>query len=245
MKKLNTDIFIQRAQLIHGDKYDYSKVNYINNATKICIICKKHGEFYQYPYEHLRRKTGCTKCGRRQLSQQQFIEKAKLIHGDKYDYSKVNYINSTTKIIITCKKHGDFIQLPVEHLKKHGCPKCSMSKLEQDIYNLLINIDIPFEYNKFYKWLGNLQLDFFIPLLNIAIECQGKQHIEPIDFSGNNENRAIEEYNKRIINDNKKYKICNKLNIKLLYYSNIKYSNYITNINDIKEIIENNIQKLK
>lgn len=232
-----TEQFIQRAQQVHGNKYDYSKVVYKNAKTPVIIICPIHGEFEQLPYEHIRRK-GCPKCSRHQLTKEQFITKAKLIHGDKYDYSKVNYINTTTKICIICPKHGEFYQLPTEHLKGHGCGKCSMSILERNIANMLDSINVEYDYNQFYKWLGNLQLDFYIPTLNIAIECQGKQHFEIVDFGGKDYDKAKQEFNKRIYNDNKKLRICNKLGIKLLYYSNIDKENMITDINIIQSYIQ-------
>ena len=120
-----TNNFISKAIKIHKDRYDYSKVNYINAKTKINIICKAHGEFEQTPSNHLS-KYNCQKCAKNfKLDTLEFIEKAKEIHKDIYDYSKVNYINADTKIIIICKIHGEFTQQPDFHLnRKCGCPKC-------------------------------------------------------------------------------------------------------------------------
>ena len=122
----NTNIFISKAIKIHGDRYDYSNVNYINAKTKINIICKIHGEFEQTPSNHLS-KYNCQKCAKNfKLDTPGFIEKAKQIHNDVYDYSKVNYINADTQIIIICKIHGEFIQIPDFHINRNcGCPKCS------------------------------------------------------------------------------------------------------------------------
>jgi len=119
------DEFITKARAVHGNKYDYSKVNYINSYTKVIIICPNHGEFNQLPYEHLRGR-GCNECFKEKYRYNNgiFISKAKLVHGDKYDYSKVNYINAYTKIIIICHKHGKFEQQPREHLRGKGCSKC-------------------------------------------------------------------------------------------------------------------------
>jgi very-short-patch-repair endonuclease/transposase-like protein len=121
-----TNNFISKAIKIHKNRYDYSKVNYINAKTKINIICKAHGEFEQTPSNHLS-KYNCQKCAKNfKLDTLKFIEKAKEIHKDIYDYSKVNYINADTKIIIICKIHGEFTQQPDFHLnRKCGCPKCS------------------------------------------------------------------------------------------------------------------------
>ena len=120
----NTQEWIEEAKKIHKNKYDYSKVEYVNNKTDVCIICPEHGEFWQTPNSHLK-GSGCPKCGKTiKLSLQEFIERAKEVHNDKYDYSKVNYENCRTKVCITCPEHGEFWQLPYVHLQGHGCPKC-------------------------------------------------------------------------------------------------------------------------
>ena len=123
--------FIQDAIKIHGDVYDYSKVDYINSGTRICIICKKHGLFYQLPTNHLS-GNGCPICAHekshenQKKSREQFIQDAIKIHGDVYDYSKVEYINALTKVRIICLKHGEFLQSPNHHVNdKSNCPKCS------------------------------------------------------------------------------------------------------------------------
>ena len=104
MKKLSTEQFIIKAREKHGDKYDYSKVEYQNNTTNIIIICKEHGDFLQQPSNHLMGK-GCKKCGGRTIENtEEFIDKSIELHGDKYDYSKVEYIKSNDKVIIICKE---------------------------------------------------------------------------------------------------------------------------------------------
>lgn len=130
--------FIQEAIKTHGNKYDYSKVNYINAKTKVCIICPEHGEFLQMPYMHLRH-TGCPKCNSNKKTTEQFIQKAKLIHGNKYDYSKSMYVNCNTEICITCPVHGDFLQKPSNHLRGNGCVKCYEES------------KIPFTYEECYQ----------------------------------------------------------------------------------------------
>ena len=123
-KRLTTEEFIEKAREIHGDKYNYSKVVYKSNKIKVCIICPKHGEFWQKPNDHLNGR-GCPSCsGLKKLSLEEFIRRAKEVHGDKYDYSKVNYINSNTKVCIICLEHGEFWQNPHDHLNGNGCPKC-------------------------------------------------------------------------------------------------------------------------
>lgn len=137
--KYNTEEFIRKAKLVHGDKYDYSKVNYVNSVTDVCIICPIHGEFLQRPAEHLRGK-GCTKCGQalcgekqRQKAKETFVERCMKIHGDKYTYDKVNYVDSHTKIIVTCKEHGNFETLPYRLLNGSGCPKCKSEKAHKTL----------------------------------------------------------------------------------------------------------------
>ena len=126
MKRKTTEQFVKEAKIIHGDKYNYSKVNYINSQTKIIITCKIHGEFEQTPDKHINRKSGCIKCsGCYKLTTKEWIDKAKIVHGDKYDYSKVNYISNKEKVIIICKIHGEFEQFPQNHLKGYICHKCS------------------------------------------------------------------------------------------------------------------------
>ncbi len=129
MRKLTTEEFIAKAREVHGDKYDYSNVNYVNTKTKVEIICPEHGSFWQSPLNHLSGQ-GCKQCGIeqraniRRSSNEDFISRAKEIHGEKYDYSNVNYVNATTKVEIICPEHGSFWQTPNGHINGKGCPKC-------------------------------------------------------------------------------------------------------------------------
>ena len=130
MAKLTTEEFIAKAKAVHGDRYDYSKVEYVGTKTKICIICKEHGEFLQSPKKHLLGQ-GCIKCHhnylakRYSLGKEKFIEKAHAVHNGFYDYSKVEYVNSHTQVQILCPLHGVFNQEPASHLQGHGCPICA------------------------------------------------------------------------------------------------------------------------
>ena len=139
--KINSEDFIEKAKKIHGDEYDYSNVNYVNNSTKIKIICDKHGEFLKRPTHHINRAQGCPKCSNKRfgLSQRkttdEFIKEAQLIHGDKYDYSKVNYESNKSKIKVICSKHGEFEQIPDNHLKGKGCKYCGgTTKLDTKLF---------------------------------------------------------------------------------------------------------------
>lgn len=129
-RKRSLSDFIERARAVHGDKYDYSKAVYRGSHEKICIICPKHGEFWQEPNNHISRKSICPKCSAENISKKlrddtnTFIQKAKEVHGNRYDYSKVEYAKSDAKVCILCPEHGPFWQSPHIHLRGHGCPKC-------------------------------------------------------------------------------------------------------------------------
>ena len=122
--------FIENSNKKHNSKYDYSKVEYKNSLTRVCIICPEHGEFWQTPQAHSR-GNGCPKCsnarrGRiKRMSVEEFIGKSINKHGNFYNYSKVKYINSSTKVEILCPMHGTFYQTPGNHLNGQGCPKCA------------------------------------------------------------------------------------------------------------------------
>ena len=294
--------FIQRANLIHNNKYDYSKVDYVNSYTKVCIICPKHGEFWQQPRKHLAGQ-GCTKCknlyhyssdeyitkvnnihnGKYDYSKTKyinskslinvicpehgefsiradhhligegckkcadiekskgnitFINESRIIHKDKYNYSKVNYINCYTPVCIICPEHGEFWQTPQKHLLGCGCQSCQNSILENNVYKLLKDNNINFNQQVSFDWLRYdkpLRLDFYLPEYNVAIECQGIQHFEPIDYFGG---KSYFELCK--IRDELKYNLCKEHNIKLLYYTNIDAGDYIhKTITNLEELLKN------
>ena len=152
-KKVTTDSFIENARKIHGLKYDYTKTNYINNNTKIKILCPIHGTFEQTPQCHLQ-NNGCTECGgSRRRTTDEFIIAAKKVHGDRYDYSKVYYVNNHTKVIIICKDHGEFTQNMINHVNhKKNCPKCygnAKLTLLEFVNRANIVHDNKYDYSKF------------------------------------------------------------------------------------------------
>ena len=117
--------FINKAIQVHGDKYDYSKVDYKTNKINVKILCKIHGEFPQTPSNHLKGQK-CSKCsGVYKRTQDDFINEATIIHKGKYDYSLVQYTRTKNRVIIICNKHGNFLQMPKEHLRGVGCKKCA------------------------------------------------------------------------------------------------------------------------
>ena len=174
-----TEEFINDAKLIHGETYDYGKVDYKNKTEKVCIICKKHGEFYQSPGHHLTGQ-GCPICGAQRTFEKQryttesFIKRAKVVHGDKYDYSKTEYVDSRTHVCITCKMHGDFFQMPAAHLSGEGCRKCSTEKVHKEQRS---NTEEFLEKAKKSHWNHNYDfslVDYFNNEKKITVICHEK-----------------------------------------------------------------------
>lgn len=148
----------------------------------------------------------------KQNTTENFIKRAMEVHGNKYDYSKVEYINNKTKVCIVCPEHGEFWQTPHNHLQSKGCPICNESKLENEISNFLEINNINYEREKTFDWLKSkykLRLDFYLPDYNIAIECQGEQHFKPINYFG-----GLQNFIKLSKNDKLKYDLCKHNNIK-------------------------------
>ena len=236
-RRKTTDDFISDARKLHGDEYNYSKVVYRNNETKVCMICPIHGEFWQTPYHHLK-GCGCPKCGKINGSLKQrkhtdeFVEKAKKIHGDKYDYSKVKYKTANEKVCIICLKHGEFWQEASSHLRGCGCPVCNESKLEKTTRDILQELNIKFIARcnkKDLNWIGKQHLDFYLPEYNIAIECQGIQHYKKDSFFGRGNN-----FNKIKERDKNKKLLCEKNNVKLIYIPyNLSYKQIKTKLENI------------
>lgn len=225
-----TESFIQKAKQVHGDKYDYSKVEYENDKIKICIICSKHGEFWQTPHNHII-GYGCPGCKKENLrnlkadSLEGFVQKAKQIHGDKYDYSKVEYKNNSTKICIICPKHGEFWQTPNDHLSGKGCSKCHSSKGEEKIRRFLDDNNIEYVYNRTcLDFLKPLKPDFYLPDYNLVIEYDGEQHFRPVNIFG-----GAKEFERRKQLDESKNILCKENGVNIL---RIKYTEFL-NIENI------------
>lgn len=292
-KKKTINDFISAASRVHNNKYDYSKVEYINSYTKVCIICPIHGEFWQTPHNHLQGQNcpkcshksikytveeikekiinkyngkydvslineykcntqklplicdehgyfeatwndldnnhGCQKCGKirniepLRKTTEKFIKESVDIHGDRYDYSLVNYKRAFDDITLKCNKCGHIFKItPHEHLKGKGCSRCNESHLENETRLFLECNNIEYLDKKHFSWLGQQHLDFYLPKHNIAIECQGKQHFEVIEHFGGKDG-----FNKRLLLDENKKKLCKKHNIKLLYFSHEDYDSFL------------------
>jgi very-short-patch-repair endonuclease len=222
-KSLTQDEFVSRANQIHGNKFDYSKTKFIATRLKVIITCHIHGDFEQVANSHLL-GTGCRKCAGWGQSTDDFIKKAIITHGDRYDYSNTKYIDCYTKVKIICKKHGDFYQTPRHHIANIGCPKCKSSKGEEKIRAYLWSSKINFEEQKRFTGCKNnrtLPFDFYLPDHNTIIEFDGRQHHLPFSFN-NEKSKDIKLKNlERVIEkDNIKNEYCKNNNIHLL---RIKY----------------------
>lgn len=221
---MSMEYFLKKAHEKHGDKYDYSKVDLLHRDEngKVIIICPIHGEIKQNPSMHLR--SGCKQCHMEKLAESKrlnteiFIDRAKKIHGDLYDYSRTIYKNKRTKLSIKCNTCGNvFTQYPLAHLHGEGCPVCNFSKLENEIKELLVenNIEHIHQCRKDkLKWLDRQSLDFYLPQHNIAIECQGSFHFGRNDYFGGED--GLIDCKKR---DEKKYNKCKQNGVKVIYYA--------------------------
>ena len=219
-QRLSLTEFIDKANIVHENKYNYEQVNYHNWKTPICISCPTHGEFSQKPNKHLT-GDGCPQCGGSQsMTLTEFIDKASRVHKNKYEYSEVIYTNNCTKVKINCPKHGIFNQRPNKHLTGDGCPVCNESHGERKIRSFLSMNNIVFSSQYKIAACKNIRMlpfDFAIfdkshKLVGL-IEYQGEQHYGMTTFGSQ---RAGDKYESIIFRDNIKLNYCNYHNIPLL-----------------------------
>jgi len=238
---------------VHGDKYDYSLVEYKGMNKNILVICKKCKNIFEVSPTNHKKGRGCPICAieRRKEKLKLPLKKVKEIidkkFNGKYDLSHIDYKNVDERIKLMCPIHGEFWQTPYMLFKGHGCPKCGQSVLENEIQILLDKngIKSKFEANKKdFEWLGMKSLDFYLPDYNIAIECQGIQHFGVVRFGGVSLEDAKEKYNYTVKCDLAKRELCQKHNIKLLYYSNLGID-YPYNVFEDKNLLLNEILKTK
>ena len=185
------NIFKDSATEVHQGKYSYplyrnivprleKVLNYVNNSTDICIVCPKHGEFFQNPSSHLK-GCGCPICSNEERSRklsrntEGFIKVAREVHGDNYIYDRTKYIDSKSDVCITCRVHGDFWQEADSHLRGAGCPKCAhiSSSLETEMNDYItkeLHIDTVLRDRKL---LDGLECDIIIPSYKLIIELDG------------------------------------------------------------------------
>jgi predicted transcriptional regulator len=207
-QKLTKNEFIRRSVEFHKDengnpKYTYNNVEYLSAHTKVSITCPIHGDFSQSPNSHLKGQ-GCPKCfhEKQKLTKNEFVLKAQKIHKDengnpKYTYNNVEFVDSSTKVSITCPKHGDFLQNPTFHLRGNRCPRCSESKGEKTLINYFMENKIKFKpqekfqgcfrFGEKSKRCYRLPFDFYLPERNILVEVDGTQHFNPQKFYGDDD----------------------------------------------------------
>lgn len=216
---LSNDEFKKRLHDLYGDKLDTSKTVYKGEKSKVIVKCRKHGEF-KATAEALYLGICCNECKKETLanlkrkSQEQFLLESKSVYGDELMMDKAVYVDENTPILIGCKVHGYIHQTPRVHLKGNGCPLCQKSKLERETEIFLKERNFKFTQEKKVP-NSLLRLDFYLEDYNIAIECQGKQHFEQIEYFGGKDG-----FNKRNERDKRKKKVCDENGIKICYYTN-------------------------
>lgn len=211
--------FITISNKIHNNFYDYSETSYAGALEFTCIICPEHGKFKQKVSDHLNGR-GCKYCAQAKTklkllkTNEQVIKRAKEVHGDFYDYSKVNYSGIYAPITIICPTHKEFNQTANGHLRGAGCPKCKKSKGEKMVSKILDKHKIIYrEQYKFQECKFKLPLpfDFYLSDTPICIEYQGKQHYTEMKHWG-----GKKAYEYLTNNDNLKRKFCYKNKIALI-----------------------------
>lgn len=243
LKRSNKKEFIQKACKIHSNKFGYDNFIYKDSQTKGYVTCLKHGYFLISPNNHLRGK-GCPECNIDRLNNnhpnkltiEQFIKKARVIHGDNNDYSDSIYKNAHKKIKIKClkkKNHGYYHQTPNAHLNGQGCPKCNYSKGEAALEEIFKKHNIKYE-PQFKLPFYNFEYDFYLPDYNLLIEFHGRQHYEPVEAFG-----GLNEFKKTQDRDSKKRSLAWDYRIPIL---EIHYKNFDLPRDQFEQLVINRIK---
>lgn len=240
MLKNDKETFFRKAKAKFGDYYDLSKVNYIDAKTKVEIVCPIHGSFWQTPDRFLHSKIGCQKCAKNHhYTLEEWVNRANAIHHNKYSYDKnTEYKNCFQKMIITCPKHGDFEQEANSHLQGCGCPKCQIRLNQNKLYYKLMDrfCGEEIQYEASPKWLERQFFDIYFPKYNIAIEYNGIQHYQAVDFFGGEEGFK----NCQRLDELKQEK-CLKNNCTLIIFKYDYNNDYFEQVCDqIRQIIQEN-----
>ena len=226
--KLKTDEQIRKELSILHPELDFSMTNFSEHDEKyrVTVRCPKHGLNSVKYYNLIYGQGGCPECGnekmreKERITKEEFIKKASNVHGNKYDYSKVNYVNARTKVEIICPKHGSFFVMPTNFTdKKSGCPICNNSHLEDEMSRFLNENNIKYIPQKTCKWLGLQKLDFYLPEYNVAIECHGIQHFKHTGYSFTSVISPEEAFVYYVTNDIKKNERCRENNLPLFYFT--------------------------
>lgn len=182
---LTTEKYIEQCLLAHNNYYSYENTIYTGKARKVIVTCPKHGNYSVNADTHLRLKVNCKQCVVESKAETtiSFIKKAIIKHGDFYDYSKVDYINSKLPVIVTCKIHGDFNIKPKDHLYKHGCMQCGhiksgVIKPFEEFYNAAVNL-----HGDKYQYISDSYIGSMLPMTIICpihgeFQQMPKRHLE-------------------------------------------------------------------
>lgn len=199
--KLTTEEFITRAVKVHGDRYDYLGTTYKDMKTNVSVVCPIHGEFTQRPYDHLQGR-GCKKCGgTNPLTTEEFIERAKQVHKNKYDYSKSKYILNDIKVEIVCHKHGSFWQSAHAHLNGSGCSGCNQSGFNTSKPGILYYLKITTDDNQELYKIGITNRS-----VNERFRLQDLQKIEIVKQRRYENGQDAYDKEQEILKKYKKYK---------------------------------------
>ena len=245
----NRKEFVTKARQVHGDKYDYNKVVYVNRLQKVIITCPIHGDFEQKPADHIR-GIGCQACGNRYFkgrTREELLKDARKIHRDRYKYHNIPEVcNEHMKIDIECPKHGIFKQTVKYHLKGGGCPLCNNSKHANLLANELDDAGIHYIREQSFDWLKRtksrvkMRLDFYLPEQRLAIEYQGAMHFGI--HVNNKYSYSEKDFETLFERDRAKYELCKKHDICILYFCyNKEYipEDYIDKVySSVNELIE-------
>lgn len=215
---------------------------YIDTKHKCKAECNKCGYMWRPFVRDLLNGHGCPICGLKKqglserLCPNEYKSRCFEMYGNAYDLSELNYTTMRNSVYPICPKHGKLEMSAYQFLDGSGCQKCRASKLENEVRAILTQQQYSFIEQKHFNWLGLQSLDFYLPQYNIAIECQGKQHFEPIICFG-----GVKNFTEQKERDKRKLHLCNENRIKLLYYANYEYEfpyDVITDKNKLIDIIK-------
>lgn len=236
MRRLTTEEFVNKCRLVHGNKFDYSSVQYKNTRTDILVVCKKHGEFKIQASNHLHSKQGCWNCfldmHRLTKLSEERLNNLKRTHNNKYTYLDISVVKGFIKI--ECPEHGEFKQYLYFHEYGHGCSDCNSSKGEEKIKSYLEKKESKFFRNFKFDDCSNqkkLRFDFWLPDFNLVIEYDGEHHFKENKYFG----EGNLDYMKK--NDSIKNEYChnNKINLlRIPYWKFKEIEDILNNYFDLK-----------
>lgn len=211
----DTNSFIEKSKSVHGDTYDYSSVDYKHRHGQVTIICREHGPFYQRASDHMNNQNGCPLCaGNKLKTTEEFVREASARWNNRYSYDKTIYVNGKDKLIVTCKKHGDFNIGGQYHLDDGGCPSCSLSTEQHDMVEFIKSLYTGNVIINDRKTIKPLEIDILIPELNIGIELNG------LYYHSYRESETTDQRLRHAV----KHNMCREAKIKLLQFTDHEWN---------------------